>query len=86
MRQYLSSVSQKGQITIPTEVRRMLHIQPRDKVAIEIEGDVLTVRPIFTDLEASFMAIPALPRQYTDNEMTEIAAEEHALEAAKAGL
>jgi hypothetical protein len=37
-------------------------------------------------LAASYQAVPALPRHYTLNELTEIAADEHAEAAAREGL
>jgi len=79
---YRSSVSPKGQITLPIDARRRLGIHPKDRVTIEIHNDSITVRPAkkgsFLD---SYRSIPALKRPLTDNEMTEIAAEEAALEA-----
>lgn len=41
MRAVLTSVTTKGQVTIPVEVRRYLGIEPNDRVAFVIEdGDV----------------------------------------------
>jgi antitoxin PrlF len=34
-----ASVTQKGQVTIPVEIRRMLGVRPRDKVAFRVEAD-----------------------------------------------
>lgn len=39
-----ATISSKGQITIPVEVRRRLGLRPGDKVRIEIEGDVAVLR------------------------------------------
>ena len=49
MTEYTSSVSPKGQITLPHEIRERLGIKPRDRVAIRLEGDEVkvTVRPSF---------------------------------------
>jgi AbrB family looped-hinge helix DNA binding protein len=43
--EYLSSVSQKGQITLPIELRRQLGIKPKDQVTLQLEGDAVRVRP-----------------------------------------
>lgn len=87
MKEFLSSVSPKGQITLPMEVRRRLGIKPKDQVAIDLEQDSVRIRPTkrqsFLD---SYQAIPALPRHLSVEEMTEIAAEEHAEAAAKEGV
>ena len=36
MKEYVSSVSPKGQITIPIEIREMLGVKPKDKVIFEV--------------------------------------------------
>jgi AbrB family looped-hinge helix DNA binding protein len=78
MKEMLSSVSERGQVTIPLEIRRALDIKPRDKVAFKLEGGEVKLIPSTSTLEASYQAIPRLRRPLTDDETTEIAAEEHA--------
>lgn len=34
-----ASVTRKGQVTIPVEIRRLLGVQPRDKVAFRVENN-----------------------------------------------
>lgn len=48
MKEMLSSVSEKGQVTIPLEIRRALDLKPRDKVAFTLEdGEVSSsLRPL----------------------------------------
>lgn len=41
MYQYLTSITSKGQITIPVELRKHLKVKPRDKVVFVIEKDGL---------------------------------------------
>ena len=41
-----TTVTQKGQVTIPAEVRSRLGLKPRDKVHFEMRGDVVTLRPV----------------------------------------
>lgn len=86
MREFESSVSPKGQITIPSEVRKRLGIKPKDKVTITIADDVVTLAPARSPLETIYQSVPALPRQLAVEDMTEIAAEEHAQHAAREGL
>ena len=38
MRRLHSRVTTKGQVTIPVEIRRMLGVQPHDRVAFEVEN------------------------------------------------
>ena len=40
----LSTVSSKGQITLPAEARRKVGIHPKDKVLIEVAGDGILIR------------------------------------------
>ena len=39
-----TTVTTKGQVTIPAEIRARLGIKPRDKVAFELNGDTATLR------------------------------------------
>lgn len=39
-----STITAKGQTTIPGQIRRALHIKPGDKLAYRIEGDHVTLR------------------------------------------
>ena len=73
-----SSVSPKGQVTIPAEIRQLLGIKPRDRVAFRVEGGVVTIIPVRSTLEQHYRSVPALDPPRTIEEMTEIAWEEHA--------
>lgn len=86
MQEFESSVSPKGQITIPMEVRKRLGIKPKDKVTIHVEHDVVTLTPAGSTLEVIYQSVPPLPRPLSTEEMTEIAAEEHAQDAVREGL
>ena len=39
MRQFTTTTTQRNQVTIPTEIRRILGIKPRDKVSFTVEDD-----------------------------------------------
>ena len=82
----LSSVSPKGQITIPVEIRRMMGVKPKDKVAFRLEGDQVKIAPARSPLDESYQAIPALKPGRSWKEIERLAAEEHAQEAAREGL
>lgn len=86
MKEYISSVSPKGQITIPAEIREMLGVKPKDKVIFEVGDEGVKIRPLAARLEASYQAIPALTPPRTLEEIMEIAREEHAEKAAREGL
>jgi antitoxin PrlF len=40
----ITSITSKGQVTIPVEVRRALRLKPRDRVMFEVVDGVATVR------------------------------------------
>lgn len=39
MRELLTTITSKGQVTIPVEIRRLLRVVPHDKIAFVVEGD-----------------------------------------------
>ena len=39
MKEVHSTVTTKGQVTIPVEIRRLLQVQPRDRIAFVVEDD-----------------------------------------------
>lgn len=63
MAQYVSSVTQKGQVTIPGPLRKALKIQAKDLVAFTlVDGEVL-LRPIKSAVLASYGAVKPLKPQ-----------------------
>ena len=86
MKEFESSVSPKGQITLPLEVRRRWGIKPKDRVTIQVDEQTVTIAPARSALEESYGSVPPLNRPLSDTEMTAIAAEEHAQEVAREGL
>jgi len=45
MREVITTVTSKGQVTIPVEIRRALGLKARDRVAFTLVDGVATVRP-----------------------------------------
>lgn len=62
MPRYVSSVTQKGQVTIPGPLRRALKIQPKDQVAFELVDGEVRLRPIRSALLAGFGSVEPLNR------------------------
>jgi AbrB family looped-hinge helix DNA binding protein len=52
-----STMTQKGQVTIPAAIRARLGLRPRDRVRFEITGDVVTIKPAESQLLAGFGAV-----------------------------
>src|SRR3990172_12821009 len=78
MKEIVTTMTQRGQVTVPAEVRRMLGLHPRDKVAFTIdEGEVKLLPARFT-LASVYRSVPPLAHPASDEEMGRIAKEERA--------
>ena len=40
----VSTISTKGQITLPADMRRKLKIKPKDRVVLEMAGDAILIK------------------------------------------
>lgn len=64
-----ATVSTKGQITLPSDVRKALAIEPGDRLVFEIVGDALSARVLHTnDIGELFEALPGVPQVGTPEE------------------
>ncbi|HVL23620.1 MAG TPA: AbrB/MazE/SpoVT family DNA-binding domain-containing protein [Thermomicrobiales bacterium] len=80
MKEFVSTVSSKGQVTIPADIRRRLGVNSSDKVAFVLtdEGKV-ELRPARYSLESVLGSLDALPNETLDLDAEiDIAAEEAA--------
>lgn len=67
MREIVATVSSKGQVTIPADVRRHLGVGEPDKVAFVIDEDgTVQLRPAQGTLESIRGALLALPGESID--------------------
>lgn len=73
-----SSISPKGQVTLPVEVRRQLGLKPKDKVVFELLDGAVRVAPARFTLESVFGSVgPATQTEDFERHIRE-AKEEHA--------
>ncbi len=86
MKEFTSSVSPKGQVTIPIKIRKRLGVKPKDKVAFYIEGDEVKIAPVTSALDESYGSVAPLKPPRNWNEIEEIAREEQAQSAVREGL
>ena len=56
-----TTMTQKGQVTIPAAIRARLGLRPKDRVRFEVDGDDVKLRPAGSKLLAGFGAVA--PRQ-----------------------
>ena len=76
--EYVGTLTEKGQVTVPAAVRRRLGIKPRDKVVFRIVGDRVELAPLSLSLAETFGAVK--PRKQPENfkELRELALDDHA--------
>ena len=60
MKEIVTTMTQRGQVTVPAEVRRLLGLKPRDKVAFEIEDGEVRITPAAYTLESAFGSVKPL--------------------------
>lgn len=65
-----SSVSPKGQVTIPIEIRRMLGVKAKDKVVFTVEEGKVELKPARSALDELYQSLSALkePRSWEEIE------------------
>lgn len=86
MEQFYSSVSPKGQVTVPLKIRKMLGLRVKDQVQFKIVGEQIVLSRAESQLASIYQSVPALSRPMSDKEMAAIAWEDHAMEVAHEGL
>ena len=52
-----ASITRKGQVTIPAEIRSKLGLKPRDKVTFELGANGVTLRPAVSAILAGYGSI-----------------------------
>lgn len=62
MRSVISTITTKGQVTIPAEVRRHLGVASHDQVAFVIDGDRVSLEPVAFNLESAFGSVKPTTR------------------------
>jgi AbrB family looped-hinge helix DNA binding protein len=58
--EYISTVTSKGQVTVPVEVRRILGLKPQDKLVFRIVGDKVEVGPLPMTFEEAYKSVKPL--------------------------
>ncbi len=76
MKEIVSTITSKGQLTVPIEVRHRLGLKQGDKVVFQLADQGVTLVPASSRLEAGFQSLPALAHPRTEAEIAEIAADE----------
>lgn len=78
MRELIATVTERGQVTLPAEVRDLLGLKPRDRVVFAIDDGQVQLKPARFTLDTAFQSVPALPPDVTIEEAIRMAKEERA--------
>ena len=78
MKEILTTVTQRGQVTLPAEVRRLLGLKPYDKVAFTIDNGEVRLKPARFTAETVCRSVPRLSHPLSDEEISAIAKEDKA--------
>ena len=54
-----SSITSKGQITIPANIRKSLHLTAGQKVKVSCENNIITITPMENDISTVFGLLKA---------------------------
>jgi AbrB family looped-hinge helix DNA binding protein len=73
----VSTLTRKGQVTIPSPIRKLLGLKPNSKVAFLQKKDGVHIAVPRYTLDTIRGAVPALSRKYSEKEIREIAIESH---------
>ena len=87
MKEVVSTITSKRQITVPAEVRRHLGLSTRDRLAFVIDDDgTVRVRAVKYPTVASLQgAAGSLPRRHSWREMRQIAYQDRLVGQLEAG-
>ncbi len=83
MGEYITTVTQKGQVTIPGALRKVLKIKPKDRVAFELVDGEGRLRPVQSRLLAGYGAVTPRTRPEDFRKMRQEVEEEWGEEAGK---
>ena len=73
----ISTISSKGQITLPTDIRRKLGMKPNDRVLVESTADAIIIRSVKDLLVLKGFAGPAKSADEEARAMAEAVAKHH---------
>lgn len=57
MKEITTTITQRSQVTVPAEVRRVLGVKPRDKVTFTIADGEVRLRPVSYSLESAYGSV-----------------------------
>lgn len=77
MKEIVTTMTQKGQVTIPVEIRNLLGLKAKDKVAFSIDEGNIRLAPAKYTLENVFGVVKPLNKPEDFKKLKQIAIKEH---------
>jgi antitoxin PrlF len=78
MQHYHTTLTERGQVTLPVEIRRKLGVKPKEKVTFEVDGESIRIISSKFTVESVRGSVPPLAERTPLENIIDIAAEEHA--------
>jgi len=75
--EYVQTVTIKGQVTIPIELRKMLGVEPSSQVIVSLDAGRVVIEPVSMTLEEAFGSVQPINKPENFKELRTIALEEH---------
>lgn len=76
--EYIQTVTVKGQVTIPAEVREAIGVKPNSQVTVRLQAGKVVIEPIEMTLEESFGSVKPITQPENFKALREAAFEEKA--------
>ena len=73
----ISTITSKGQVTVPVQIRRFLGLKPKAKVAFLQKKDGVHIAVPRYTMHTIKGSVPALSQKYSEKEIRDIAIESH---------
>lgn len=83
LKEILSTLTQRGQVTIPAEVRRFLGVKPSDKITFAIEKGQVKLLPARFTLESVYGSVRPNKKPENFERLIQQAKKEHAKKTIK---
>ena len=77
MKEIVATMTQKGQVTIPVEIRHLLGLKAKDKVAFSIDEGNIRLAPAKYTLENVFGVVKPINKPEDFKKLKQIAIKEH---------
>ena len=73
MKEFTTTLTQRSQVTVPAEVRRVLGLKPRDKVTFTIADGEVRLQPVAYTLESVYGSVKPSRQPEDFDELSRIA-------------